>query len=617
LLATAADALAAGIVGSMTGRREIMAALSPVADITEEYSPDENGEFWFDYMADCGDGWNASHSVAWLLGRNAIVLDKECLPTRQPVPDSNIHEGVPQAGDAELLPAGQLLMLGGDQVYPAASPENYETRFSNIMSSARFWQQGKGRHVYAIPGNHDWYDGLTNFIRLFCQGVDDRRWFGAWQTVQRRSYFSVELPHGWWLWGVDMALEDDLDPPQLAYFRAAAQTLKPRDRVILCVPTPSWLQKCEEHKLHSTRLQIMIDIARGKFPAFARVPLIISGDLHYYARHEAEHGGHTRHYVTCGGGGAFTLGTLQTAEKIAMSGSDRTVLNGIRKKQFPDELQSRAMRRGVLGFPWTNPGFSALLGGAQLLVLWLLSAIAWSEPVGNAGRGWLITAMSTPFSFGGFWQVQRDAAIHCITSPGLALLVAALLAGFGAYGRSGTAPDRSKALSTIIGIVHGVAQVVLGLGVVWFVAQGFGATEIRHSVAVWLAAIAGGVVLMPLCGLLFGFYLFASHCGAKMHDLEVYSAQGIERFKAFLRIRITAEGLTVFPVGLVEIARKWRLAPGVERRKSRSPMPLGQVPHFLRVPEHAQRIFDPETPLEPQLIEYPIHIFPKLEVSHA
>ena len=567
LLATAADALAAGIVGSMTGRREIMAALSPVADITEEYSPNRNGEFWFDYMADCGDGWNASHSVAWLLGRNAIALDRELLPTRQPVPGSNVDEDMSQVEDAELLPAGQLLVLGGDQVYPAASPENYETRFANVMSSARFWQQGKGRDLYAIPGNHDWYDGLTNFIRLFCQGIDDRRWFGAWQTMQRRSYFSAELPHGWWLWGVDMALEDDLDPPQLAYFRAAAKKLKLRDRVILCVPTPSWLEECEEHKLHSTRLQIIIDIARGKFPAFARVPLIISGDLHYYARHEAEHGGHIRQYVTCGGGGAFTLGTLQTAENIAVSGPDRTVLNGVRKERFPGEQQSRAMRKGVLGFPLVNPGFSALLGGAQLLALWLLSAIAWNEPACNAGRGWLAKAICTPFSFGGLWQVLREAATHCVTSPGFALLMAALLAGFGAYGRSGTAPDRSKALSTIIGIVHGVAQVLLGLGVIWLVAQGFGATGIRQSVSAWLAAIAGGVVLMPLCGLLFGFYLFASHCGAKKCTiLEVYSAQGIEQFKAFLRIRITTEGLTVFPVGLVEIARKWRLAPGVEEQ---------------------------------------------------
>ena len=23
-------------------------------------------------------------------------------------------------------------------------------------------------HVFAIPGNHDWYDGLTAFARLFC-----------------------------------------------------------------------------------------------------------------------------------------------------------------------------------------------------------------------------------------------------------------------------------------------------------------------------------------------------------------------------------------------------------------------------------------------------------------
>ena len=34
--------------------------------------------------------------------------------------------------------------------------------------------------VYAIPGNHDWYDGLTGFLRQFGQD----RWLGGWRTHQ-------------------------------------------------------------------------------------------------------------------------------------------------------------------------------------------------------------------------------------------------------------------------------------------------------------------------------------------------------------------------------------------------------------------------------------------------
>ena len=36
--------------------------------------------------------------------------------------------------------------------------------------------------------------------------------------MQRRSYFAVKLTPGWWLWGIDIALDTSIDPPQQAYF---------------------------------------------------------------------------------------------------------------------------------------------------------------------------------------------------------------------------------------------------------------------------------------------------------------------------------------------------------------------------------------------------------------
>ena len=69
--------------------------------------------------------------------------------------------------------------------------------------------------LFAIPGNHDWYDGLTSFTRQFCQ----RRTIGAWQTEQFRSYFAAKLIRNWWIWGIDIQLGSDIDYPQLRYFR--------------------------------------------------------------------------------------------------------------------------------------------------------------------------------------------------------------------------------------------------------------------------------------------------------------------------------------------------------------------------------------------------------------
>ncbi len=180
-------------------------------------------------------------------------------------------------------------MLGGDQIYPTASAKAYQGRLQDPYRCARPGDSGGGeRHVYAIPGNHDWYDGLTAFIRLFCQR--SQRTIGTWRTQQRRSYFAVRLREGWWLWSADLALEDDLDPPQQDYFDDQAQFLKPGDRVILCLPSPTWVaafdatareqpevsQQSNKAKLIEKRVRL----------AQARVVLALAGDLHHYARHE-------------------------------------------------------------------------------------------------------------------------------------------------------------------------------------------------------------------------------------------------------------------------------------------------------------------------------------------
>ena len=91
--------------------------------------------------------------------------------------------------------------------------------------------------MFVLPGNHDWYDGLTSFLRMFAQG----RSIGGWRTRQTRSYFAVQLPHRWWLVGLDTQFGSELDAPQLRYFtRFLTAELQPGDSVILCSATPTW-----------------------------------------------------------------------------------------------------------------------------------------------------------------------------------------------------------------------------------------------------------------------------------------------------------------------------------------------------------------------------------------
>ncbi|MCX7899240.1 MAG: hypothetical protein N2444_04015, partial [Methylocystis sp.] len=218
LFTSALNAVVSALVGERTGRREILAALdTPIQqpntphlisrgpegyhDHSKEAGKggqsfgEEQDAFWFDYVADLGDGFNATYSVAWLIGRDYVYLKNKGVEVEQPLPPAPNKEcGADALGPGYVaLPAGSVLVMGGDQVYPFASADNYRERLYDPYFAARPWgapdahrDPTRGRRaLYAIPGNHDWYDGLASFIRQFCQ---PNRWIGCWQTQQTVSY---------------------------------------------------------------------------------------------------------------------------------------------------------------------------------------------------------------------------------------------------------------------------------------------------------------------------------------------------------------------------------------------------------------------------------------------
>jgi hypothetical protein len=611
LLATGSQALAAAIVGSMSGRREIMAALEPGTHDSFDY-PDKE-DIWIDFVADTGDGWNATASVAWLVGRDGLVLDPDGKPTPQPIPGDCTTEGLPPVADGQLLlPAGKLLILGGDEVYPTASSEAYQQRFIDPFRCAR-WYDALKRHVFSIPGNHDWYDGLTSFIRLFCQSKDSRRWFGAWRAQQRRSYYAVKLPHNWWIWGIDMALEDDLDPPQYDYFRAQAGKLKAGDKLILSVPTPTWIKRSRIEAKSDTgrflggdKLDLIMKLPKEEGHD-VDIPLVLTGDLHYYARHRAELARGTRDYITCGGGGAFGLGTLHVPDTVHVAGKDSPSHEARLTRAFPDRDESVKLRRGVLRFPLQNQAFTAALTILQAITLWLLSA---SEP------GWLDRLIYPGLGFGELWAIMARALTRAAASPGLAIWLLVLVAGFAIYAARGK-PPCPRWQAVLAGVIHALVQIVGAFLCAWLAAQaighlfyyGFGTslTEVTERVGDNYATLAVAAVISYFyCGFAFGLYLFLAHKLLGLHDLEVFSSQAIEDYKGFLRMKVSARGLEIYPIGLRRHAPHWQAAPGASLGKANAKI-YGKVQE-VTVPPGALRVVDPCDLLAPELLEKPIFI---------
>lgn len=346
LLDTTARVLASGFTTSYTDSRELQ-ALMP----SEVQDRSDAEELWLDYASDLGDGWNSTFTVASLLARPDLELG---------------HDGV-----SHRTVRGSLLVLGGDQVYPVPTRREYENRFLGPYRAALPRPPPEGSpELLAIPGSHDWYDGLLNFSSIFCR----RRPIGGWHTTQTRSYFAVRLPHRWWLWGIDLQFGDYLDEAQVAYFAEAAnEHMQPGDRIVVC------LAKEVESGRKSAEVSSDRNLAHLEqevvAPAGGRVALYLKSGRHYYARYEGDGGG--PQLVTAGGGGAF-LHPTHALPEVARPPGDEAAGPYRRAAVYPSASWSRRLRRRIWLLPAYNLPLAGVLGMIPVLLAFMLTCTSTS-----------------------------------------------------------------------------------------------------------------------------------------------------------------------------------------------------------------------------------------------
>ncbi|HEX9802569.1 MAG TPA: metallophosphoesterase [Gammaproteobacteria bacterium] len=527
LLQTAVKVFLSSIFGAYADKRELQAVLNH----EDEHDYAGSDELWFDYAADLGDGWNAGYSVARLLGAERLA---------------------PAGWRGEPLPRGELLIFGGDEVYPVASRDQYRDRLKGPYESALPWveDEREAPALYAIPGNHDWYDGLTSFTRLFCQ----QRWIGGWRTRQSRSYFAIRLPHNWWLWGVDVQLESDIDGPQKAYFNRKAAEMAPGDRVILCTPEPGWVyaelgDRDALRNLHYLEEQVIRE--QG-----ASLALVIAGDLHHYCRYAQEGG--ERQFITAGGGGAFLHGTHNLPEALQPSEPPQGARYQ-RKKCFPEERTSAALLWGNLLFPLRNVGFSLFLGGIYLLYAWLLQSA--SVALAGGQESFMVQLSRLPFSLSGAAEAGMRFLGLLAYSPVNVVFFLLLVLGMGAFVE---APTCRKGTRYLVGAIHGLAHLLLNIALIWGFAilnlvvlpmkeQGLALTGLFI-----LEMLAGGALAG---GLLMGLYLLLTNRLLGLNRTAALSSLRVADYKSFLRLHIDERGLTIYPIGVDRVPKRWRFVP--------------------------------------------------------
>jgi len=248
---------------------------------------------------------------------------------------------------AAAAPGKAFLLICSDVLYPIGDVNDYENKFYRPYARLAV-------PIYAVPGNHDWYDSLHAFMYHFCGLTEQRASAAAAFKGTPKPPLAAAVRAGVrrWLWRkpaipdevviaamrahrgqpaqhqpvtqpgpyyvidtaqlrlicIDTGIEGDLDQAQGSWLLRVSRD--PRPKVLVsgkplyvdgsCRPCP--IAGAPEG--YRTVLEVVDD------PAF-RYVAAIGGDIHNYQRYPVRTGDRVVQHIVSGGGGAFMHATHQ------------------------------------------------------------------------------------------------------------------------------------------------------------------------------------------------------------------------------------------------------------------------------------------------------------------
>jgi hypothetical protein len=234
----------------------------------------------------------------------------------------------------------KFLVISSDVIYPAGAIEDYEAKFYLPF-------QGFAKPVYAIPGNHDWFDALESFNANFLERkaarsaiearveadlgltstnarrIDNlmahaarmRRLYGVSVGTQRAPFFELQTDD-FALLAIDTGILRTVDERQLAWIERALE--RSRGKFIMAiVGHPRF---AGGHDISPIAEGRDVSDSSEKFAALYRllathnVKIAMAGDTHdfeYYRENVAADGPArvVHHFVNGGGGAYLSIGT--------------------------------------------------------------------------------------------------------------------------------------------------------------------------------------------------------------------------------------------------------------------------------------------------------------------
>ncbi len=470
-------------------------------------------DLWLDYLADTGDDVSVSAAVAALLAREYELPD----------PDD--------ATRVVRAPRGEILLFGGDTAYPVSTAKEITNRVLVPFNRA-IEQSGdtRPRVLLGIPGNHDWYDGLDGFQRMFRRrdsahehrpsmlGVSRKmlehytEWarelvlggkvekpaalvLSGYTPVQNASYFVLPLSPTIHLFAADRQLKT-IDARQRAFLsdwyqqhpEVAPWVLLPDPLYAFGAPSPTGTRSVQA-------LQLDFE---------ARPHFLLSGDVHHYERLKTAHLLH----VTAGGGGAF----LHPAPVF-----ESRLRSDVR---FPTARQSRALLRQV---PW-----KVALGRSGLLPHLAIAAVA--SPV---------------LAFG---ERFYEEPLHLLSAPLLTTVVTGTI-----YALIGGV--RLKARS-VVPLAYAAGLVTAALPALAALSLRAALSGLALELPAWACATLILLLTAYSGAFVFGAYL-ALLTRFGLEHTQAFTALDHPGFKHFLRLRVRADGRGIdgYCIGLIDPLR--------------------------------------------------------------
>lgn len=223
----------------------------------------------------------------------------------------------------------KFVVLSSDVVYPTGAMRDYE---------ANFWLpfMGATKPIYAIPGNHDWYDALEGFVATFMTPETARRAMRARIEADRRftSTTDARIEHyiatasrlrqeyrvptqlqtapffqfqtdSFALFAVDTGVARCIDPEQFAWLQSALESARGKTKMaILGHPLyAAGHYQAEDSRDFAALHQLLKD---------HEVAIVMAGDTHdleYYLEPGKSPERPTLHFVNGGGGAYLSFGT--------------------------------------------------------------------------------------------------------------------------------------------------------------------------------------------------------------------------------------------------------------------------------------------------------------------